>query len=118
MDLGRDEQWPMEWARGCVESTPLGERYCVPPTRPTGSERSAQRDKGTMSWPIRRSLFGGLRGRQACAAGWAASRPLEASAARSFSSMPRTQQKGGKAPSGYNSPRSANDRMALPTTIR
>jgi hypothetical protein len=46
------------------------------------------------------------------------SRPLEASAARSFSSPPRTQQKGGKAPSGYNSLRSANDRIALPATIR
>jgi len=30
----------------------------------------------------------------------------------------KTQQKGGKTPSGYNSPRSAKLRMALPATIR
>ena len=35
------------------------------------------RDMNAMHWPIRRRLFGGLPGRQACAAGWAVSRPLE-----------------------------------------
>jgi hypothetical protein len=46
------------------------------------------------------------------------SRPLEASAALSLYWTSRTQQKGGNAPSGYNSPRSAKLRMALPATIR
>jgi len=75
--------------------TPRGERPRVPQARLAGSERSIQREIDNMCRPIRRSLFGGLPGRQACAAGWAASRPLEASAARS--AAPRHGTKGPQA---------------------
>ncbi len=101
-----------------VEPTPRGERHCVPQARLTKSEQSAQREIDTMHRPIRCNLFGGILGRQVCAAGWAASRPLEASAARSLSRTPRAKQKGGNAPLGHISPRSAIDRMSLPATIR
>jgi len=54
---------------------PRGERHCVPQARLDGSEPSAQRENGNVRRPIRRRLFGGLAGRQACAAGWASADP-------------------------------------------
>ena len=98
--------------------TPRGERCCVPQARLDGSELSAQREDGIVRRPIRRRLFGGLAGRQACAAGWASADPWRQAQRAVFFAKLRTQQKGGKAPSGYNSPRSAKLRMVLPATIR
>ena len=101
-----------------LKPTPRGERPCVHQARLTGSGQSVWRAIDVVCWPIRRSLFGGLAGRQACAAGWASADPWRQAQRAAFSPNQGHSKKGGKAPSGYNSPRSANDRMALPATIR
>jgi len=81
--------------------------------RLAGGEQSAQRDIGPVRRPIRRSLFGGIPGRQACAAGWAGSRPLEWGAIG-----PSTMSsKKGLRPWAYMSPFWAIDRTAGPAPI-
>jgi hypothetical protein len=84
---------------------------CV--ARLAGGEQSAQRDIGLVRRPIRRSLFGGIPGRQACAAGWAASRPLEWGAI----GRSTTSSKKGLRPRDYMSPFSAMLKIDGPATI-
>jgi hypothetical protein len=101
-----------------MRPTANGERRCLPQARLAGGEPSAQRDMNAMHRPIRHRLFGGILGRQACAAGVGCKPPPGGK--RSAQCFPNTkgEAKGGKAPLGHISPRSAMLRMSLPATIR
>ena len=83
--------------------TPRGERCCVPQARLDGSERSAQRENGNVRRPIRRRLFGGLAGRQACAAGWASADPWRQAQRAVFSPTMDTAKRG-RCPLGLQQP--------------
>lgn len=56
-------------ARGATNPRPRGERPRVPQARLAGGRQARAARIGTMRWPIRRRLVGGIEGRQACAAG-------------------------------------------------
>jgi hypothetical protein len=95
------------------EPTPRGERPRVRSTPGWRSTKRVARYRPGARGPIRRSLFGGIAGRQACAAGWAASRPLEWGAIGP--STPSSKK--GPRPWGYMSPFSAIDKIDGPATI-
>jgi len=78
--------------------TPRGERRCVPQARLNGSGQSAQRENSIVHRPIRRRLFGGLLGRQACAAGWASADPWRQAQRAAFSPNEDTAKKGAMPP--------------------
>jgi len=80
--------------------TPRGERCCVPQARLDGNELSAQRENGNVRMPIRRRLFGGLAGRQACAAGWASADPWRQAQRAAFSGRQGRSKKRGRCPLG------------------
>jgi hypothetical protein len=80
----------------------------MPQARLDGSGQSAQRDICAVRRPIRRSLFGSLAGRQACAAGWASADPWRASTARRrqpTAGRERWKPERGETPSGGSMPR-------------
>ena len=87
-----------------LNPTPRGERLCVQQARLTGSGQSAWRAIDVVCWPIRRSLFGGPVGRQACAAGWASTDPWRQAQRAAFTRTSRPQQKRGQCPLGLQQP--------------
>ncbi len=74
MKEGKTETRPT--ARAATNPGPRGERPRMPQARLAGGEQRVARI-GTMRWPIRRCLVGGIEGRQARAAGIGFSQPLE-----------------------------------------
>jgi len=87
-----------------LKPTPRGERPCVQQARLTGSGQSAWRAIDVVCWPIRRSLFGGPVGRQACAAGWASADPWRQAQRAGFTGCQGRTKKRGQCPLGLQQP--------------
>lgn len=81
-----------------LKPTPRGERPCVQQARQTGSGQSAWCAIDVVCWPIRRSLFGGPVGRQACAAGWASADPWRQAQRAAFTGCQGRSKKGAMPP--------------------
>ncbi|MDP1862503.1 MAG: hypothetical protein Q8K52_01180 [Thiobacillus sp.] len=98
--------------------TPRGERCCVPQARllKVNTAHSAQSAPSVGRSGAACSAV--LRGAKPARRGGRQPTPGGKRSAQRLLETKDTAKKGGDAPSGYSSPHSANDRMALPATIR